>query len=63
VGCKTNQSSIPFGCLCYLLVCGPLFVFLGAIIAEEVDSVGGRGSGDATMVDVPKLMETFLNMS
>jgi len=37
-------------------------VFLGAIIAEEVDSVGGRGSGDATLVDVPKLLETFLNI-
>jgi len=35
------------------------FVFLETIIAEEVDSVGGRGSGDATMVDVPKLLETF----
>ena len=37
-------------------------MFLGAIIAEEVDSVGGRGSGDATLVDVPKLLETFLNI-
>jgi hypothetical protein len=38
-------------------------MFLGAIIVEEVDSVGGKGSGDATVVDVQKLLETCLNMS
>jgi hypothetical protein len=38
-------------------------VFSGAIIVEEVDSVGGKGSGDARMVDVQKLLETVLNMS
>ena len=38
-------------------------MFLGAIIVEEVDSVGVKVSGDATMVDVQKLLEIFLNMS
>jgi hypothetical protein len=37
-------------------------VFSGVFIAEEVDGVGDRGSGDTTMVDVQILLEAFLNM-
>jgi hypothetical protein len=38
-------------------------VFSGAFIAEEVDRIGDKGSGDTTMVYVQILLEAFLNMS
>jgi hypothetical protein len=41
---------------------GPSSVFSG-IIAEEVDGVGDKGSGDITMVGVQTFWEVFLNMS
>jgi hypothetical protein len=67
LGCTTNQSSIPFGYLLYLLVWshqgGSVAVFSGVFIAEEVVGVGENGSGDITTVDVQTLFETFLKMS
>jgi hypothetical protein len=54
LGCTTNQSSIPFGYLLYLLVWshqgGSFAVFSGVFIAEEVGGVGERRSGDTTTV-------------
>jgi hypothetical protein len=38
-------------------------VFSGVFIAEEVDGVGGKGSGDTTVVEVQALLEVFLNVS
>ena len=38
-------------------------MFSGIIIAEEVDGVGDKGSGDITMVGVQTFWEVFLNMS
>jgi hypothetical protein len=38
-------------------------VFSGIFIAEEVDGVGDKRSGDTTTVDVQKLLETSLNLS
>jgi hypothetical protein len=38
-------------------------VFSEVFIAEEVDGVGEKGSGDTTMVDIQTLLEAFLNMS
>jgi hypothetical protein len=35
----------------------------GVFIAEEVDGVGYKGSGETTMVDVQALLEAFLNLS
>jgi hypothetical protein len=37
-------------------------VFPGVFIAEEVDGVEDKGSGDTTF-DVQTLLEVFLNMS
>ena len=38
-------------------------MFSGVFIAEEVDGVGDKGSGDTTVVDVQTVLEAFLNMS
>jgi hypothetical protein len=38
-------------------------VFYGVFIAQEVDRVGHRGSGDAITVGVQTFLEAFLNMS
>jgi hypothetical protein len=35
-------------------------VFSGTFIAEEVDEVGEKGSGDTTMIDVQTPLEAFL---
>jgi hypothetical protein len=35
----------------------------GIIVAEEVDLLGDKGSGDTTMVIVEALLESFLNIS
>jgi len=37
-------------------------VHSGVLLAEEVDGVGGKGSGDITMVEVETLLEFFLGM-
>jgi hypothetical protein len=37
-------------------------VLSGIFIAEEVDGVGGKGSGD-TMVDIQIYLKAFLNIS
>jgi hypothetical protein len=42
---------------------GSSSVFYGVFIAEEVDRVGDKGSGDTTTVDVQTLLEAFKNMS
>jgi hypothetical protein len=34
-------------------------VFSGVFIAEEIDGMGGKGSGDTTTVDVQTLLETY----
>lgn len=62
LGCAFSQRSIPFG---YLFS----FTGLGSsgssavFIAEEVEGVGDKGSGNTTIVDVQTLLEDFLNMS
>jgi hypothetical protein len=38
-------------------------VFSGVFIAEKVNGVGDKGSGETTIVDVLALLEAFLNMS
>jgi hypothetical protein len=38
-------------------------VFSEVCIAEEVDGVGEKVSGDTTVVDIQTLLEAFLNMS
>jgi hypothetical protein len=60
----TNQRIIPCG---YLLLSasglsGSSHVFSGVFIAEEVDGVGDKESGDTTAVHVQTLLEAFLNM-
>jgi len=65
LACTTNQRSIPFG---YLLLSAsgpsvPSHVFSGVFIAEEVDGVGDKKSGDTTAVHVQTLLKAFLNMS
>jgi hypothetical protein len=35
-------------------------VFSGVFIAEEVDGVGNKGSGDTTAVDVQTLLEVLV---
>jgi len=37
-------------------------MFSGVFIAEEVDGVGDKGSGDTTMVDLQMILEAFLKM-
>jgi hypothetical protein len=37
-------------------------VFSGVFIAEEVDGVGDKMSGDITMIHVQTLLKAFLNM-
>jgi hypothetical protein len=37
-------------------------LFSGVFIAEEVDGVGDKESGDTTAVHVQTLFEVFLNM-
>jgi hypothetical protein len=37
-------------------------VFLGVLLAEEVDGVGDKGCRDTITVDVHALMEAFLGM-
>jgi hypothetical protein len=37
-------------------------VFSRIFVAEEVEGVGDKGSGDTTMADVQTLLEAFLNM-
>jgi hypothetical protein len=39
------------------------FVFSGVFIAEEVDGVGDKESGDTTTVGTQTILGTFLNMS
>ena len=38
---------------------GPSSMFSGVFIAEEVDGVGDKGSGDATVVDVRSRVQKF----
>jgi hypothetical protein len=38
-------------------------VFSGIVIAEEVDGVGDKESGDTTTIHVQTFLEAFLNMS
>jgi hypothetical protein len=59
-GCTTNQGSIP---LLLQLVQGPLFVLSGVFVAEEVDGVGDRGSGDTTRSVVQTHIEDFMSMA
>jgi hypothetical protein len=64
--CTTNQRSIPFGYLLHLLVHshqGRHLLFSGVFVAEEVDGVGDKGSGDITLVDMATLLEASLNIS
>jgi hypothetical protein len=42
---------------------GSSAVFSGVFVAEEVDVVGDKESGDTATFDVPALLEAFLNMS
>jgi hypothetical protein len=37
-------------------------VFTGVFVAEEVDAVRDKGSGDKTMVDMQRLLVAFLNV-
>ena len=39
---------------------GSCSVFSGVFLAEEVDGVGDKGSGDTTMVDLQTPLEAFL---
>ena len=58
--CTTNERSIPAGYLLHLLVPdhqSPLL--LSGVIAEGVDGVGDKGSGDTTMINVQTLLEVF----
>jgi hypothetical protein len=36
-------------------------VFSAVFIAEEVDGIGDKGSGDNTTVDTESILEAFLN--
>jgi hypothetical protein len=59
LGCTTNKRSIPFGYLNSSAGSGSSGSnsgFSGVFIAEEVDGLGDRASGNTTMVDVPTLM-------
>jgi hypothetical protein len=38
-------------------------MFPGVFIAEKVDRVGDKRSGDATIVDLQIFLKSFLNMS
>ena len=51
LGCTTNQRGIPFGYLLLQGHQGPILCFSGVFVAEEVDGVGEKGSGDTTIVD------------
>lgn len=42
---------------------GSYSMFPGVLIAEEVDRVGDKRSGDTTIVDLQIFMKAFLNMS
>ena len=63
LGYATNQGNIPFG---YISL---TFASLGStgsssvFLAEEVDGVGDKESGNTTIVDVQTLLKDFLNMS
>jgi len=35
---------------------GPFSLFFGVFVAEEVDGIGDKGSGDTTMIDVHTLL-------
>jgi hypothetical protein len=61
LGCTTNQRSIPFGYHLHLLVQHhqSSSVFSEVFLAEEVDGVGGKGSGDMTMTHAHTLLGTF----
>jgi len=64
LGCTTNQRSVPFVYLFPLLIQGhqgPL-LFSGVFIAEEVEGVGYKASGDTTTVSVQAPVEAFLKM-
>jgi hypothetical protein len=64
LGCTTNQRSVTFAYLFPLLILGhqgPL-LFSGVFIAEEVQGVGYKASGDTTTVSVQTLLEAFLKM-
>jgi len=49
--------------ICCFQVSGSSSVFFGVFIAEEVDGVGDKGSGDTPVADAQALLEAFLNMS
>jgi hypothetical protein len=65
LGCTSTWRGIPLGYLLCLLVQGHQgpHVFSGVFMAEEVDGVGEKVSGDATTVDVRTLLEALFNMS
>jgi hypothetical protein len=54
LGCTTNQRSIPFGGSS-----GSFAMFSGVFIAEEVDGVGDKGSGDITKADEQNSLRPF----
>jgi hypothetical protein len=49
--------------ICWFRVIRVLFCVSWIFIAEEVDRVTYKGSGDTTTFDVQTLFEAFLNMS
>jgi len=49
--------------ICCFQVSGSSSVFFGVFIAEEVDGVGDKGSGDTPVAVAQTLLEAFLNMS
>lgn len=58
--CSYTWAVKLFGYLFHLLVQGhrgPLYVFSEVFVAEGVDGVGGKGSGDTTIADVETLLE------
>jgi len=61
--CTINQRSIPFGYFLHLLAQSSSSPpgFTGVFIAEEVDGIGNKRSGDNTIFDVQIFLEALLN--
>ena len=63
--CTTNQRSILFGYLLHPLIeghQGHVLCILESCVAEEVDGVGDKGSGNTAMVEMRTFLEAFLNI-
>jgi hypothetical protein len=62
LGCTTNQRSVPFVYLFSLLIQGHQGprLFSGVFIAEGIEGVRYKASGDTTTVSVQAPMEAFL---